>query len=66
MLQYDEIPTWLKDVVDRYQEKPTPSEIRSAVQRAISELGCSQAELGELFGTNQQAVSRWLNHPDDQ
>lgn len=66
MINYNEAPRWLRDVVDRYQAKPSPEEMRRTIKRAMEELDCTQEELGALFGTNQQAVSRWLNHPQTE
>ncbi len=63
MSDKNEIPQWLTDVVARYRRKPSPDEMRAAVRRATSELGYTQTELAALFGTQQQAISRWANHP---
>lgn len=57
------IPKYLSSVAKRYREKPSPSEIGEALRRATNpELAepWTQAELAELFGTQQQAISRWL------
>lgn len=59
-----EIPQWLEDVIARYKAKPSPTEIREAILRATVELDVTQTQLAAMFGTHQQAISRWLNHPE--
>lgn len=62
MSEQKEIPRWLADVVERYRAKPSPEEIRETVLMA-RELGFSQNELAAIFGTYQQTINRWQNHP---
>lgn len=53
------VPKYLQSMAERYRAKPSGQEIAKVMRRAVA-AGWTQAELADLFGAHQQAVSRWL------